>query len=120
VAKFTYKLMLMLTDGEPFTGRGCVRLLKLIQSEGSILAASNRMEMSYNKAWRLVKRTEEKLDCPLVQRQAGATHGSTLTAQALLLIQCYQELDTLLQACAEQHFTEIFAPLLDGRQQTNE
>lgn len=72
-------------------GYGVVRLCELVDSLGSLNRAASEMDMSYSKAWRLVKSTEEHLGITLFVRKGA--HGSCLTDEAKSLIGLYRRVD---------------------------
>ena len=77
----TAKVKLTLCKDERFFGPGVCELLEGIRETGSIQAAAARMEMSYTKAWRILKRAEEEMGLNLITRVTGGKKGgsSTLT-----------------------------------------
>ena len=56
-------------------GPGKVELLKHIQSSGSILRAARAMNMSYMRAWKLLKTMENCFKRPLVAKSRGGRGG---------------------------------------------
>ena len=56
-------------------GPGKVELLKHIQSSGSILRAAKAMDMSYMRAWKLLKTMESCFKHPLVTKSRGGKGG---------------------------------------------
>jgi len=56
-------------------GPGKVDLLKHIQSSGSILRAAKAMDMSYMRAWKLLKTIETCFKRPLVTKSRGGKGG---------------------------------------------
>src|SRR4051812_41100932 len=56
-------------------GPGKVELLKHIQSSGSILRAAKAMDMSYMRAWKLLKMMENCFKRPLVTKSRGGKGG---------------------------------------------
>ncbi|MHC1691699.1 MAG: winged helix-turn-helix domain-containing protein [Sphaerochaetaceae bacterium] len=75
------KLYLVDADGEKFMGIGVYWLLQRVESEGSLRAAASSMEISYSKAYGMVRNLENQLLVPVVdRRKGGAAHdGSSLT-----------------------------------------
>jgi molybdate transport system regulatory protein len=66
-----------------------MELLKLIQTKGSILAASKAMRMSYQQAWAIVKDLNATAALPVVVRQRGGINGggAVITAFGLKLME---------------------------------
>jgi len=56
-------------------GPGKVELLKHIQSNGSIVRAAKVMNMSYMRAWKLLKMMENCFKQPLVKKSRGGRGG---------------------------------------------
>ena len=70
-----FKLWLSMSDAEGVFGDGKWRLLKAIEAEKSLKAASELLGMSYRKAWGDLKKAEECLGVTLVERQRGGDAG---------------------------------------------
>lgn len=96
--KLRYKIWLE-SEGKVF-GKGPYELLKGIKEKGSLREASKQMNMSYNKAFNLIKDIEKKLGKELVVSKRGGVEGgfSTLTEEAEELIQTYEK---FMEECEE-------------------
>ena len=83
-----------LARGENFMGPGLVELLLKIDAKGSMLAACQDMNMSYTKAWRLVKNAEDRMGFSFLSSSAGGSKGgnSRLTPEGRDFIYRYLEL----------------------------
>lgn len=105
-----YKIWLE-KDGKVF-GRGPYELLKGIKEKGSLMEAAKDMNMSYNKAFNLIKDIEKKLGYELrTSTRGGYCHGgAALTEEAEKLMQQYEafidECDTCLNQIFRQYFKE--------------
>ena len=57
------KLLIKLTDdgGTPFFGPGVAQLFTFIEETGSVRHASERMGLSYSKAWKMIRGTEKAM-----------------------------------------------------------
>lgn len=110
--KFGYKLWLEESDKKIF-GRGPMELLKKIDELGSLRKASIHMNMSYSKAWNLIKDLEESLSLEILEKKIGGQQGggSSLTEEARALIDTYsnflEEVDSSLNKIFEKHFSKI-------------
>jgi len=64
-----------------FIGMGRLSLLENIKKTGSISSAAKRLNMSYRKAWQLVKDMNARANMPLVDIKLGGNGGggSTVT-----------------------------------------
>lgn len=100
----TAKVKLTLCTDERFFGPGVCELLERIRETGSIQAAAARMEMSYTKAWRILKRAEEELGLNMITRVAGGKKGgsSTLTEAGEKAVEDFREMEAKLAAYADE------------------
>lgn len=73
-------------------GEGPYRLLTYVQQFGSLRKAAAEMEMSYSKAWSLIKHIEKELDIQLLDKSIGGHEGggSKITEEALALMGKYE------------------------------
>jgi len=69
--------------GELVFGPGRAALLDAIDRTGSISAAAREMDMSYRKAWSMLKASEERLGQELLQGSRGGKGGGGTTLTAL-------------------------------------
>ena len=104
----TARVKLTLCTGERFFGPGVCELLEKIGETGSIQAAAARMEMSYSKAWKILKRAEEELGVNLTTRNTGGKKGgsSTLTEDGEKAVRDFREMEARLAVYAENLFQE--------------
>lgn len=101
---------LRLVRQEKIFGPGIARLLEGVERLGSLRRSAAEMEMSYSKAWSILRTSEAQLGFPLLERRTGGPNGggAVLTAQGrdfLLRYRAFERdaqksLDTLL----EHHF----------------
>lgn len=90
--------------GEKVLGPGRVQLLSLIDQHHSISAAAKQMNMSYRRAWSLVRDMNEVAGEPLVEVTTGGPGGggATLTPRGKEAVAYYQRLvERLARATAE-------------------
>jgi molybdate transport system regulatory protein len=93
--KFTVNgSMWIACDGERFFGPGPVELLELIDDTGSISKAARQMQMSYKKAWEIIRSLNSGARQPLIITQTGGSSGggSTITDEAKAMIVWYRDL----------------------------
>ncbi|TKB26332.1 LysR family transcriptional regulator [Desulfopila sp. IMCC35006] len=93
-------------------GKGKTEILELIEQEGSIAKAAEKMGMNYKKAWTHVKILRENIADELVvaQKGGGETGGTVLTPKAGDLIQKYRRLQQEIENFANKRFRELFYP----------
>lgn len=77
---------------------GRVQLLKLIEETGSLNKAAKAMNLSYQKAWKLVDGSNKAAKSPLIETQVGGSKGggTVLTPYGKLLITTFE---TINAAC---------------------
>ena len=87
------KLWLNTKDAQGVFGDGKWRLLKAIQSEGSLKAASELLGISYRKAWGDLKKAERCLRTSLIDKQRGGNTGgrTMLTEQGHKWVEAYSK-----------------------------
>ena len=103
------KLYILNDDGEKFMGAGVLWLLEGVLETGSLLAASQRMGLSYTKARVMLENIEKALGLPMKKRKkGGAEHrGAELTPFALEYIKLYKAFQDDVKASAEDRFRKF-------------
>jgi molybdate transport system regulatory protein len=71
-------------------GPGKIRLLELIRDTGSISEAAKKLDMSYRRAWLLVRDINALFGDTLVATRAGARGGALLTTAGEAVIAAYR------------------------------
>jgi len=87
-------------DGRYAFGFGISRILKAVESAGSIKAAALQLGKSYRYVWGRIKKAEAALDEPLVQTQVGGT-GASRSALTPIARQLVTDYDALRQTMIE-------------------
>ena len=106
--KVAYKVWLD-NNGKAF-GEGPYRLLKLIEKTGSINRAASEMEMSYRKAWKILKMVEETLGFELIERKIGGMDGggSQITERGKDMMKNYEMFRKEVKTSLEKIFKKYF------------
>lgn len=93
---------------EPF-GPGKVRLLELIEKEGSIRAAAAAMSMSYRHAWLLLQAVEDTFGAPAVATSTGGAGGggAKLTDLGKRLVDRYRAIEANAARAAAAELDEL-------------
>lgn len=95
----TYKLLtrirIVSDDGTIAIGPGKADLLEAIARYGSIRAAAEELEMSYMRAWTLVRTMNSAFDAPLVEKVRGGTDrgGAQLTDEGREMLKTYRRME---------------------------
>lgn len=85
-------------NGHILLGEGRVRLLKAIDSTGSLTAAAKSIGMSYKKAWSLIDAVNSRAEKPVTTANIGGKGGggAQLTAYGKSLVIAF---DTINENC---------------------
>ena len=112
----TARVKLTLCTDDRFFGPGVCELLERIRETGSIRAAAARMEMSYTKAWKILKRAEETIGTSLITRVTGGKNGgsSTLTEAGEQAVRDFREMEAKLSAAANDLLKECSHTFAQG------
>lgn len=94
-----------------FFGPGAAQLLELIEREASVRMASERMGISYTKAWKMLKKMEDGAGFPAAVCQQGGKSGGQahLTPEAKELLRKYRSFEQRANDCLQGLFEEVFA-----------
>ena len=92
---YRLKINSILTDekDEKFFGNGPLYLLEGVRKYGSLSATAKAMNMSYSKAFKLIKRSEEVLGFELLESVSGGKGGgsSKLSRKGELFLSSYKD-----------------------------
>lgn len=93
-----------------FFGPGIARLLELVNEHKNLQKASVLMEMSYTKAWKIIKRAEKNLGIRLIKGQTGGVGGgsSELTKEGLDLLNKYNKMYDKIDIYVKKTYHNIF------------
>lgn len=98
-------------------GPGAASLLEGVARLGSLRKSAADMDMSYSKAWTIIKTCEKELEISLLDKKIGGKGGggARLTREAKSLLKRYRaferEAEGQLDALAGQYFPEYIEPL---------
>jgi molybdate transport system regulatory protein len=105
-----FKLWLNTEDSRGVFGDGKWRLLKAIDKEGSLRAASQMLKISYRKAWGDLKKAEDALNVRLIEKRRGGNAGGRtgLTPEGKEWVKAYAklraEIERTAKAAHKKHF----------------
>ena len=102
---------IMLFDSElGFFGPGVRDLFLNIDSEHSVKGASEKMGLSYSKAWKMIRNVEKALGEPAVTRTHGGTEGGSaqLTDAGRMLLGKYMRFEAKGKKALQKVFEEEF------------
>jgi len=109
-----FKLWLNSKNVEGVFGDGKWRLLRAIDSEGSLNAASKALRISYRKAWGDLSKAEARLNVTLLERHRGGRMGGTtcLTEQGKEWVKAYGNFHSEMEKAAEKAYEKHIQELL--------
>lgn len=90
-------------------GPGKADLLRLIAATGSIAEAAQQMDMSYQRAWTLVRELNTDFHTPLVAkiRGGGTGGGAALTPEGEAVLAAYDRMVAAALAAAEPGWRDL-------------
>ena len=93
-----------------FSGPGKAWLMECFEETGSMQEACTKMDLSYSKAAKMMKKAEKQLGFKLLERRIGGSGGggSKLTEEGRELLKKYRELTRRVQEDADRVFAEVF------------
>ena len=97
-------------EGEVLFGAGRLQILEAIREHGSLAAAASALGMSYRGLWAKVRHSEKRLGVRLITARAGRgpASGTSLTPQAMEMMERYRALREHAQAAAQTRFGRLF------------
>ena len=97
IVRYEIRPRIRITDGEGtiVMGPGKADLLEAIGRTGSIRAAAGELEMSYMRAWSLVRTMNAAFRSPLVEKERGGAGqgGAQLTARGRNVLRLYRRME---------------------------
>ena len=92
-----------------YFGPGVSELLKSIDKHGSVAGGALNMNLSYSKAWKMIKDSEKGFGCTLVERSTGGKGGgkAVLTDKAREIILLFDTLSEDVGEYAEKRLKEL-------------
>jgi len=104
-----WKIFLKEDDVKIF-GKGPKTLLLKIDELGSLRKAAGSMNLSYTKAWNMILNLEKGLGIKVIEKQIGGKDGggSTLTEEARVLIQKFEEFEIEIEESIIELFNKKF------------
>lgn len=97
IVRYAIRPRIRIVDGEEtiVMGPGKADLLEAIGRTGSIRAAAEELEMSYMRAWTLVRTMNAAFRSPLIEKERGgaAQGGAQLTARGRNVLRLYRRME---------------------------
>ncbi len=101
---------LQIAREEIFLGPGCRDLLQCIQEQGSVRLGSQKMGLSYSKAWRILNTLESEAGFEvLCRKQGGKSGGETvLTKEGQALLSRFEAYEEECRTAVGEIFQKYF------------
>ncbi|WP_202319387.1 winged helix-turn-helix domain-containing protein [Archaeoglobus neptunius] len=95
-------------EGEHVIGKGGAKILRAIETEGSISAACKKLGMSYRYVWGYIKKME-KVVGPVVSSSKGGSKGgrTILTKRGREIVEYYEFYEGLINRLVSGDFLRI-------------
>ncbi|WP_422482354.1 winged helix-turn-helix domain-containing protein [Pleomorphochaeta sp. DL1XJH-081] len=105
-----YVKIMIKKNGVICFGPGVIWLLKEIEKTGLVSEAAKNLELSYSKAWTIIRNAEGGLGETLVERASGGAKGghSALTENAREYIKAFDKTAKEIEAFAQKAVLENF------------
>ena len=111
--KLNYKIWLSGEQDKGILGDGKWQILKTIEDTGSLTAACKVLNLTYRRTWGDLKKIEQMLGFPLLEKSRGGTEGgaSQLSPQGKKLVAAFdafhQSVDDPIQKAFESLKIEL-------------
>ena len=108
--KAVTKITFLDDNDEKFFGEGPARLMRGVETSGSLRAAAMSMEMAYTKALKLIQNAEKALGFALIRRSTGGKDGggSYLTEEGKEWLQRYEAYRDACKQANSRMYLEFF------------
>lgn len=102
-------------DGEGILGDGKWKILKTVEQEGSLTAACHKLGITYRRTWGDLKKIEQQLGFPLLNRVRGGKEGgaSELSDQGKKLVQAFDRFHQDVDEKISHAFEEFRSNMLE-------
>ncbi len=101
-----YKFWLSDVNGQGIMGDGKWEILKRIQETGSLMAATQALDITYRKTWGDLKKIESKLGFKLLEKSRGGKEGgqTVLTEKGKQLVRAFDQFHKTIQEPIQDAF----------------
>ncbi len=96
-------------DGKLLVTPERITLLRLIEQTGSLLTASKKIGISYNKAWKMIDAMNSISSSPIVAKQRGGSGGggAVVTDFGRLILEEYKAMEKVVAQFTRKFNAEI-------------
>ncbi|MCK9270092.1 MAG: LysR family transcriptional regulator [Bacteroidales bacterium] len=101
-----HKMWLETPDGQGILGDGKWKILKTVDQEGSLTAACQKLGLTYRRTWGDLKKIEQQLGFPLLNKSRGGKEGgmSELSPQGKALTAAFDRFHSRVDEVVAEAF----------------
>jgi len=109
LAQLNYKVWLADQEGHGILGDGKWEILKAIEETGSLTAACKKLNLTYRRTWGNLKKIEQMLGFPLLEKHRGGSDGgaSQLSTQGKKLVNAFDAFHQSVDSTIQQAFVTL-------------
>ncbi len=110
-----HKMWMATPHDEGILGDGKWQILRAIEETGSLKAACEKLELTYRRTWGDLKKIEEMLGFPLLEKSRGGKEGgmSQLSPQGKKLVAAFDEFHRQVDPTIRNAFDDFRQKLVD-------
>jgi len=114
--RVNYRIWINAEGGESVLDDEKWQLLQAIDANGSLVAAAEKLGISYRKAWGDMRNAEEILGFCLIEKQRGGAHGgtTTLTEEGKRFVKNYEQFHQEFQEAVNEVIIRLKKRLKQG------
>jgi molybdate transport system regulatory protein len=108
-----YKIWLATEEGVGVLGDGKWKILKAIDQTGSLVAACEKLGLTYRRTWNDLKKVEKLLGFSLLEKTRGGQDGghSTLTTDGTRLVRTFDQFHERMDILMQKEFDQLLKEL---------
>jgi molybdate transport system regulatory protein len=109
LVRLNYKVWLSDNDDQGILGDGKWQILKAIEECGSLTAACKKLNLTYRRTWGDLKKIEQRLGFPLLEKSRGGTEGgaSQLSPRGKKLVNAFDAFHQSTDGTIQQAFVVL-------------
>ncbi len=113
--KLNHKIWLSAENDKGVLGDGKWQILKTIEDTGSLTAACKKLNLTYRRTWGDLKKIEQMLGFPLLEKSRGGKEGgsSQLTPNGIKLVAAFDEFHQAVDGNIRDAFEMLKNKLID-------
>jgi molybdate transport system regulatory protein len=110
-----YKIWLSGKDEQGILGDGKWQILKTIEETGSLTAACKKLNLTYRRTWGDLKKIEQMLGFPLLEKSRGGSEGgaSQLSPQGKKLVTAFDTFHLSVDGTIQEAFIALKEKLIN-------